>query len=329
MRKVHFVLSALVLAAVVLQFYLAGVGVFSMPEDELFGLHTANGRFVIPVLLLLNIAAAALARGRTLRYALGLVGLLALQTVIFVIAIVTTGSNPFEDVVITTAGTVILSFHALNGLVILGVTVLLVRKAYALAFPRRAAAEAGGAGAGARRDTVTTVALLGLDLILGLVAVALWAYAAVRGRLRWALAGAAVLVARLVTVLVLAGRGWELAAERVTVGVPLSLLAGPVWPSSCCWRGRPDAPGSRCGAAAGASAVSLVLTGVVGYPGGPGAAGHDHSHPGGVSVTDLRTPPVRQAPRRRSSWWRRPRRSRCRRVGWSTPGRSAPCPGRR
>ncbi len=141
MRKVHFVLSALILAAVVLQFYLAGVGVFSMPEDELFGLHTATGRFVLPVLLLLNIAASALARGRTLRYALGLVGLLALQTVIFVIAIVTTGSNPFEDVVITTAGTVILSFHVLNGLVILGVTVLLVRKTYPLAFPRRAAAE--------------------------------------------------------------------------------------------------------------------------------------------------------------------------------------------
>jgi len=111
MRKVHFVLSVLVLAAVVLQFYLAGVGVFSMPDDELFGLHTANGRFVVSALLLINIPAAALARGRTLRYALGLVGLLALQTVIFVIAIVTTGSNPFENVAITTAGTVILSFH--------------------------------------------------------------------------------------------------------------------------------------------------------------------------------------------------------------------------
>ena len=141
MRKVHFVISALVLAAVVLQFYLAGVGVFSMPEDELFGLHTANGRFVLSALLLLNIPAAALSRGKTLRYALGLVGLLALQTVIFVIAIVATGSNPFEDVVISTSGTIILSFHALNGLVILGVTVLLVRKAYALAFPHRAATE--------------------------------------------------------------------------------------------------------------------------------------------------------------------------------------------
>jgi hypothetical protein len=139
MRKVHFVLSVLVLAAVVLQFYLAGVGVFSMPEDELFGLHTTSGRVVLPVLLLLNIAAAALARGRTLRYALGLVGLLALQTVIFLIAILTTGSNPLEDGVITTAGTVILSFHVLNGLVILGVSGLLVRKAYALAVGKPAA----------------------------------------------------------------------------------------------------------------------------------------------------------------------------------------------
>ena len=84
MRKVHFILSTLVLASLVLQFYLAGVGVFSMPEDELFVLHTTNGRFVVSALLLLNVAAAALARGRTLRYALGLVGLLALQTVIFV-----------------------------------------------------------------------------------------------------------------------------------------------------------------------------------------------------------------------------------------------------
>ena len=97
MRKVHFVLSVLVLAAVVLQFYLAGVGVFSMPEDELFDLHTTNGRITLPVLLLLNLVAAALARGRTLRYALGLVGLLALQTVIFVIA--TGGVNVFPRLV--------------------------------------------------------------------------------------------------------------------------------------------------------------------------------------------------------------------------------------
>ena len=147
---------------------------------------------------------------------------------------------------------------------------------------------------------MTTVALLGLDLILGLLAVAVWAYAAVRAGtsgLRWALVGLAVLLARLVTVLVLAGRGWELAAERVTVGVPLGLLAAAAAIALLLRARPPGRTGSTAArialwSAAGASVVSLVLTGVVGYPGGPGGAGHDHSHPGGVSVTDLRTPPV-------------------------------------
>ena len=118
---------------------------------------------------------------------------------------------------------------------------------------------------------MTTVALLGLDLILGLAAVGLWGYAAVRGRLRWALAGAGVLVARLVAVLVLAGRGWELAAERVTVGVPLSLLTAGL-AVFLLWRGHRSARVALW-AAAGASAVSLVLTGVVGYPGRSGRGG--------------------------------------------------------
>jgi len=147
---------------------------------------------------------------------------------------------------------------------------------------------------------VTTVALLGLDLVLGLLAVAVWAYAAVRAGtsgLRWALAGLLVLLVRLATALVLAGRGWELAAERVTVGVPLGLLAAAVAIGLLLNARRPDRTGLTAArialwSAAGASAVSLALTGVVGYPGGPGPAGHDHSHSGGLSVTDLRTPPV-------------------------------------
>jgi len=147
---------------------------------------------------------------------------------------------------------------------------------------------------------MTTVALLGLDLILGLIAVALWAYAAVRAQtsgLRWAMAGLLVLLVRLVTVLLLADRGWELAAERVTVGVPLALLAGTAALGLLIHARRRSRTGSTAArtalwCAAGASAVSLVLTGVVGYPGWPGAAGHNHSHSGGVAVTDLRTPPI-------------------------------------
>jgi FtsP/CotA-like multicopper oxidase with cupredoxin domain len=145
---------------------------------------------------------------------------------------------------------------------------------------------------------VTTVALLGLDLILGLLAVAVWAYAAVRAGtsgLRWAVAGLLVLLARLVTVLVLAGRGWEFAAERVTVGVPLGLLAAVAAIALLLRarrRGRTRSTATRIAlwSAAGASVVSLVLTGMVGYPGGPGTSGDDHSHSGGISVTDLRTP---------------------------------------
>ncbi|CAA9373170.1 MAG: Multicopper oxidase [uncultured Propionibacteriaceae bacterium] len=147
---------------------------------------------------------------------------------------------------------------------------------------------------------MTTVALLGLDLILGLLALALWAYAAVRAGasgLPWALAGLLVLLARLVTVLVLAGRGWELAAERVTVGVPLGLLAAAAAIGLLVRARRRGPTGSTAArmalwSAAAASAVSLLLTGVVGYPGGPGAAAHDHSHPGRVSVADLRTAAV-------------------------------------
>ena len=135
---------------------------------------------------------------------------------------------------------------------------------------------------------MTTVALLGLDLILVLAAAGLWALAAVRGSWRWALAAAALLLTRLVAVLVLAGRGWELAAERITVGVPLGLVTGAV-ALALLARGHRFARIALWVAAA-ASAVSLVLTGVVGYPGGPGAAAHDHANGGGVAVADLRTP---------------------------------------
>ena len=80
-----------------------------------------------------------------------------------------------------------------------------------------------------------------------------------------------VLLARLVTVLVLAGRGWEFAAERVTVGVPLGLLAGAAAIGLLVRDRRGGRTGSTAArvalwCAAGASAVSLVLTAVVGYP---------------------------------------------------------------
>jgi hypothetical protein len=133
MRKLHFVLSTLVLAAVVLQFYLAGVGVFGPRGADLFEWHATVGRLLLPVLLLLDIAAAAFARARTMRYALGLLGLLALQIAILFVGAAATGSDPDEGVV-TPAGTIVMSLHALNALAVLWVAVVLVRRSHAAAY---------------------------------------------------------------------------------------------------------------------------------------------------------------------------------------------------
>ena len=295
MRKVHFVLSALTLAAVVLQFYLAGVGVFSMPEDELFDLHTTNGRIVLPVLILLNIPAAALARGRTLRFALGLVGLLALQTVIFVIAIVTTGSNPFEDVVITPVG----HRHPQpprreragdprGGPCCrpAGRTRWHSRAGSRPPIPRRRAGPRP-----ARHDAPSRCSALTWCSAWSRSAGATAALRVGRSPGRWALAGSAVVLARLVAGLVLAGPGCGAAADRLA-GVALGLLTAALALVLLALSHR----GARATlwGAAGAGAVSLVLTSVVGYPVWPGAAhSADHAHHhgrDGISVTDLREP---------------------------------------
>ena len=88
MRKAFLVINALLTVSLIAQLYLAALGVFSPPEDELFQFHATNGRIVLPILLILWIIFGFVARiGRTnilLTFA-GLV-LLALQTVYFIIA---------------------------------------------------------------------------------------------------------------------------------------------------------------------------------------------------------------------------------------------------
>ena len=76
MRKVYLVLTGLLLVSVVIQFYFAAFGVFTAPEnDSQFVLHQMTGRVVLPLLFLLVVAAAALARapgpsGRSAKMAL-------------------------------------------------------------------------------------------------------------------------------------------------------------------------------------------------------------------------------------------------------------------
>ncbi len=139
MRRVFQVLTMVLLVAVVVQFYFAAFGVFTAPaNDSQFVLHQMNGRVVLPALCLLVIAGAALARapGRLIGFSAIPLGLLVMQTVLFVIAGLT-GSTPEKT---NLAGQIVLGLHAVNGLCILGVTILLVRKA-----SRFASAVANGA----------------------------------------------------------------------------------------------------------------------------------------------------------------------------------------
>ncbi len=128
MRKVYVTLTGLLVVAVVIQFYFAAFGVFTAPQnDSQFILHVTNGRFILPLLCLLCIAAAALAKapGRLIGFTAIPFGLLVLQTVLFVIAGLI-GSTPEKT---TVAGQVILGLHAVNGLAILGVSIMLFLRA--------------------------------------------------------------------------------------------------------------------------------------------------------------------------------------------------------
>ncbi|MET4225471.1 DUF6220 domain-containing protein [Oerskovia enterophila] len=133
MRKTFLVVSVLVVVAVVMQFYFAAVGVFSDPDDELFAIHGTSGRIVLPLLMILSIVFAALAKAgrRTVWLAVLGFGLLLFQTILFILTGVLTGSEPPPGE-ITTAGTIMLGFHALNGLAILGVTGTVASRARAL-----------------------------------------------------------------------------------------------------------------------------------------------------------------------------------------------------
>ncbi|MFD6091626.1 DUF6220 domain-containing protein [Oerskovia sp. NPDC060338] len=138
MRKTFLVISVLVVVAVVMQFYFAAVGVFSDPDDELFAIHGTSGRIVLPLLMILSIVFAALAKAgrRTVWLAVLGFGLLLFQTILFILTGVLTGSEPPPGE-ITTAGTVMLGFHALNGLAILGVTGTVASRARALVMEGR------------------------------------------------------------------------------------------------------------------------------------------------------------------------------------------------
>jgi hypothetical protein len=128
-RKVFLVVAIMLVADIALQFYFAAQGVFApgSTNDEQFVLHTTNGRIILPILCLLVIAAAALARagGRTIGLSVLPLALVLFQTVLFILGSLT-GTTEEEP---TVAGSIVLGFHALIGMAAFGTASIVAQRA--------------------------------------------------------------------------------------------------------------------------------------------------------------------------------------------------------
>lgn len=145
MRRAYLILAGLLQLDVLVQFYFAAVGAFARPQDDKsFALHDMNGS-VVAILALLLIVVAALARapGRLIGLSALPLGLVVLQVVIVELgrAFNDTGDHT------TPAGLAILGLHAINGLAVMAVVGILMRRARLLAGGRRQADQSSDAPA--------------------------------------------------------------------------------------------------------------------------------------------------------------------------------------
>jgi hypothetical protein len=130
MRTAHLILLRVLGAAILVQFYFAGIGAFAEPrDDKSFALHEVFGSTVIPLLILLAIGAAALARrpGRVIGWTALPLALLVLQVLIVELGKGLAGST--EDRT-STGALIVLGLHAINALVmmvVVGRTFVLAR----------------------------------------------------------------------------------------------------------------------------------------------------------------------------------------------------------
>jgi hypothetical protein len=141
-RKAYFVITVLLLVSAVLQFYFAALGVFGPQgeDDNLFAPHRINGSMVLPLLLVLAVAFAALARAgaRTVWLTALPILLIAVQYLLFILGGLVGGGDSDEPTVGTA---IILGLHAVNGLAILGTIITLVKRAGLRTFPKADAGE--------------------------------------------------------------------------------------------------------------------------------------------------------------------------------------------
>ncbi|WP_223006820.1 DUF6220 domain-containing protein [Streptomyces roseirectus] len=126
MRKAIAGLAAVIMLAIVVQFFLAGSGAFdTAPVDEAFRPHRALG-YLIVLLTLVTMLVAALARvpGRLV----GMTGLLAGLGIAQ--PLIATLANAFSDTDdSSTAGQLVFGLHAVNALVMMAVAVRILRVA--------------------------------------------------------------------------------------------------------------------------------------------------------------------------------------------------------
>jgi len=132
-RRVFAGLAALLVLAVVAQFFLAASGAFdTAPNDESFQPHRALGYLIFLFAVLLTIVAAvARMPGRLIGMTALVAGLVVAQMVIAMLADAFNDSGDTS----TTAGQVVFGLHGINGLIILAVAGNVARQARALLRP--------------------------------------------------------------------------------------------------------------------------------------------------------------------------------------------------
>ncbi|MER7083302.1 hypothetical protein SAMN02982929_00172 [Saccharopolyspora kobensis] len=128
MRKVFAVLAALLLLAVIVQFYLAASGAFdAAPIEESFEPHRLLGNVVLGYSVVLTVfAAVARVPGRLI----GMTGLVA--GLVLVQSLIREVANALGDA--SSAGHLVFGLHAINGLVIVSLIATIARRARQIAW---------------------------------------------------------------------------------------------------------------------------------------------------------------------------------------------------
>lgn len=142
MRKVFAVIAVLFAVSLIVQLYLAGIGVFSDPNDDLFAIHAVNGQIVLRLLALLTLIAAAFARAGRATIWLSAIALflVLLLTVLFILAGIFFGVSPDSHEAPPVGATILLALHPVIGVAVLAIGGTIAGRAIRLGFPRSRAA---------------------------------------------------------------------------------------------------------------------------------------------------------------------------------------------